>query len=184
MTDAIVEDFLASFDDSRFPAAFLMRYELMECLSNHALGETLLVKDRQTGEHYIAKCYLEDSLPSHTSESDLLRKLDHDGLPAYIAEYQNDRTLCVVREFARGKSLDRLAREAPLTLRQCVDIAVQLCSILTYLHGQTPPIIHRDIKPQNIIVDDAGGVTLIDFGISRRYDETSAADTLCFGTLY
>ncbi|HZW04074.1 MAG TPA: protein kinase, partial [Anaerolineaceae bacterium] len=51
-----------------------------------------------------------------------------------------------------------------------------------YLHGQTPAIIHRDIKPQNIIVDEQGKITLIDFGISRIYDETAQEDTYNFGT--
>jgi hypothetical protein len=63
-------------------------------------------------------------------------------------------------------------------------IAVQLCDILTYLHGQTPPVIHRDIKPQNIIVDEQGKVTLIDFGISRAYNSASQEDTTCLGTRY
>ncbi len=57
-----------------------------------------------------------------------------------------------------------------------------MCDILNYLHSQNPPIIHRDIKPQNVIVDERGRVTLIDFGISRMYDAGARADTLCFGT--
>ncbi|MBP7686261.1 MAG: protein kinase [Thermoflexales bacterium] len=182
MTDALVEDFLAQFDDSRFPVDFLQRYELLECLSQTALGETLLVKDRQTGEYSIAKCYAEKALVARTTESDLLKRLQHTGLPALIGEHHNEQTLCVVRAFAPGQSLDQFVRESPLTDRQALAIALQLCDILTYLHGQTPPVIHRDIKPQNIIIDDQGKVTLIDFGVSRLFNETSQADTLCFGT--
>jgi serine/threonine protein kinase len=182
MTEAFVKTFLDSFDDSRFPGDFLQSYELMECLSDNEMGETLLIKDRQTGEYYVAKCYANKSLLSHTTESELLKKLQHEGLPNFIGKYQNENMLCVVRTYARGKPLDKLAQEAPLTRHQSIAIAVQLCEILTYLHGQIPPIIHRDIKPQNIIVDEQGKITLIDFGISRTYNEASQEDTLCFGT--
>lgn len=182
MTDTFIEAFLATFDDSRFPKDFLQQYELMECLSRNELGETLLVKDRQTGKHYVAKCYSDQSLLSPTTESNLLKQLHHKGLPAYIGEYQNEGMCCIVREFAPGKPLDKLVQERPLAWQQSVAIVVQLCEILMYLHGQIPPIIHRDIKPQNIIVDEQGNITLIDFGISRAYNETEQEDTYCFGT--
>lgn len=184
MMDAFVDAFLATYDESRFPEVFLQRYELLECLSHNEMGETVLVKDRQTGERFVAKCYTDKQLLSHTSESDLLKRIRHDGLPTFIGEYQNDQMLCVVRSFSQGSSLDKIVQEKPLTSQQAVDIAVQLCEILVYLHGQTPPIIHRDIKPQNIIVGEHGKVTLIDFGTSRTYDKTSQEDTRCLGTRY
>jgi Leucine-rich repeat (LRR) protein len=182
MTNALMEEFLAGFDDSRFPNDFLQRYELMECLSHNAMGETLLIKDHHTGKHYVAKCYARESIPSRASESTLLKKMHHDGLPAFIGEYQNEKTTCVVREFVQGNSLDKLAKEIKFTRQQSIDIVLQICDILIYLHGQNPPIIHRDIKPQNIIVNEQGKATLIDFNISRTYDESAQEDTLCFGT--
>lgn len=184
MTAEFIQDFLTNFNDSQYPADFLNDYEPVECLAYNAQGETLLVKDRQTGCHYIAKCYRDKTLLSHTTESDLLKKLNHQGLPAFISEHQNDEMLCVVREFAKGMPLDQLARQKPLDRQETIRIGVQLCEILMYLHGQTPPVIHRDIKPQNIIVDEHGQVTLIDFGTSRTYDETASEDTHYFGTRY
>jgi serine/threonine protein kinase len=182
MTDVFVEDFLAGFDDSRFPAAFLQRYELMECLSQNEIGETFLVKERQTGMYYVAKCYAKNTFPSGAAEGDLLRKLNHHGLPVYISEHQNEEMLCIVRSYAQGQSLAELALDGPLGQQQAIMIGTQLCEILAYLHSQNPPIIHRDVKPQNIIVDEHGLVTLIDFGISRTFDETAQEDTLCLGT--
>ncbi|HEX2979122.1 MAG TPA: serine/threonine-protein kinase, partial [Anaerolineaceae bacterium] len=182
MTDAFIEDFLAGFDDSRFPGEFLQNYEIMECLAHNELGETLLVKDLRTGAQCVAKCYPEQTILPRTTESELLKKLHHAGLPVYVGEYRNDQMLCVVRSFTPGMPLDQLAQEQPLSRQQALDIAVQLCDILTVLHGQTHPIIHRDLKPQNIIVDEHGKVTLIDFGTSRVYDETAREDTLSMGT--
>lgn len=184
MTEAFIANFLTEFDDSRFPEAFLQRYEALECLSESALGETLLVKDRPSGELYVAKCYSDQTLFSHPVENELLKKLDHEGLPRLVGEYENHGMRCVVRTFARGMTLDEFVKKNRLTLQQAVDITVQLCDILSYLHGQTPPIIHRDIKPQNIVIDDQGKITLIDFGISRAYKEDLWEDTQCFGTRY
>ena len=182
MTDTGVADFLADFDDSCFPADFLQRYELMECLAQSEQGETLLIKDRQTGEYGVAKCYADRDRVSQATESDLLKKLHHAGLPAFIGEYQNDTMRCVVRAYVPGQSLDKLAPQLPLTSQQAIAIAIQLCDILTYLHDQTPPVIHRDIKPQNIILDERGKVTLIDFGISRLYNAAAREDTSYLGT--
>ncbi len=182
MIDAFIEQFLTEFDDSCYPEEFLKKYELIECLTHNEMGETLLVKDWLTGENFVAKCYPQNTLLPRTIESELLKNLHHEGLPAFIGEYQNEKVVCVVRRYASGTPLDKLAHDSPLTKKQSVSIAVQLCDILTYLHSQTPAIIHRDIKPQNIIVDERGKITLIDFGISRVYDESAYEDTINLGT--
>ena len=182
MEDDQTENFLETYNDGWYPTDFLRHYEPIECFSHSEMGETLLVKERQTGEYFAAKCYLENSLLSHATESDLLRKLHHQGIPVYVGEYHNENMLCVVRTFIKGMSLDEVARERQFTRQQSLNIVIQLCDILTYLHTQTPSIIHRDIKPQNIIMDDSGKITLIDFGISRAYDEAAQEDTLLLGT--
>jgi serine/threonine protein kinase len=182
VSNEFIELFLASFDDSTFPDDFLNTYEPMECLSQNEMGETLLVKNRCNGNYCVAKCYEDKTLLSHTTENDLLKRMHHQGLPIFISEHQNDKMLCVVRKFVRGKPLDKLAQENPPDRQQALSICVQLCDILTYLHGQTPPIIHRDIKPQNIIMDEQEKIKLIDFGISRTYSETEEVDTVFLGT--
>ncbi|AHF11436.1 MULTISPECIES: protein kinase [Dehalobacter] len=183
MNKSAVDGFLLSFDDSRFPEDFLQKYEQMECLAHNQMGETLLVRDRQSDVYLVAKCYTDQSLLSRKNESDLLRALRHDGLPAFVGEYQNEAMLCVVRDYAEGVPLNEYLKSNTLSEPQIISIGTQLCDILSYLHGQTPPIIHRDIKPQNIVVDDHGKIKLIDFGISRVYDETASRDTVFFGTM-
>lgn len=182
MNASAMDDFLSSFDERMFPEDFLQTYEPMESLANNPVCETLLTKHRQTGAYFVAKCYTDLSLLSHTTESELLKKLHHDGLPAFAEEYRNDGMICVVRKYVQGVPLDKLTREKPLTEQQIISVCVQLCDILIYLHGQTPPIIHRDIKPQNIIMDRDGMIKLIDFDISRAYDEAASNDTVFFGT--
>lgn len=182
MDKSVLNDFLSGFDDSRFPYEFLKTYEPMECLAENPAGETLLIKHRQTGAYFIAKCCTDPLLWTNTTESRLLRELHHDGVPAFVEEYRKDGMVCVVREYAHGIPLDKLIHEKHLTEQQIISVGVQLCDILIYLHGQSPPVIHRDIKPQNIIMDEDGTVKLIDFGISRIYNESAQIDTVFFGT--
>ncbi len=183
MDDALIREFLTQFDDSRFPAGFLRDYEAMECLAFHDGTETLLAKQRTTGKLRVAKCYSDKSLLSRCGEAALLKSLSHPGLPAFIGEYENNDMVCVVREYIEGQTLDMFAaHQKRLSQEQCADILTKLCDILTYLHTRTPPVIHRDIKPQNIVIAQDGSIKLIDFGISRVFDETADTDTVCFGT--
>lgn len=182
MDNKLIQDFLLQFDDPRFPAGFLKEYEALECLAYRDGSETLLAKHRKTGKLHIAKCYCDKSLLSRHTEAELLNRLSHPGLPAYTGEYENDGMLCVLREYMEGEPLDQYAAERKLSEKEAVCILAQLCDILAYLHAQTPPVIHRDIKPQNIVITPEGQIRLIDFGISRVYDETADTDTVCFGT--
>lgn len=182
--DSFINQFIKEFEDNHYPAELLHKYELIECLAHNEQGETLLVKERQTGNLQVAKCYPENASLSSTSESDLLRNIHNKRLPAFIGEYQSNGMTIVLREYIEGVSLDQFAREHPITQEEALSICTQICDDLAYLHGQTPPIIHRDIKPQNIIIDDSGNPRLIDFGNSRLYNENSQTDTVCFGTRY
>ena len=183
MGKSAASDFMDNYDDSYFPADFLLTYEALECLGHNEMGETFLARDRQTGINYVAKCYEKNAVFSHTLESDLLKELNHSGLPSFIGVYENEIMQCVVREFTDGNTLDILSQNLRFTREQVIAICIQLCDLLTYLHGHTPPIIHRDIKPQNVIMDKDGKISLIDFGISRFYNENVENDTICFGTM-
>lgn len=182
MTDAFIETFLAGFDDSQYPDCFLQKYEMMECLSSNETGETFLVQERGSGDYCIAKCYSKDDPPLPIPENTFLRKVHHKNLPAFIGEYENEEMLCIVRSYAQGEPLDNFVSGRPLKKNQVISIAKQICEILIYLHQQDPPIIHRDIKPQNIIINEQGEVSLIDFGISRVYNAEAQTDTTYLGT--
>lgn len=182
MDDAYIESILSECSSTQFPNDFLEDYEAIECLAHTDAGMTLLVESKKADVYYVTKCYTDRTFLSHATEADILKKLEHPGLPRFVGEYENEHMLCVVREYVRGIPLDRYAAQHTLSELQTVSFASALCDILSYLHRQTPPIIHRDIKPQNLIVDKKGRLNLIDFGISRAYDKTAAEDTVCYGT--
>jgi predicted Ser/Thr protein kinase len=167
--------------DSAYPPAFLAEYSLIECLAAGHGTETFLVCRKVSGEACVAKCY-DRSIYPLALESSILKSLRHDGIPEFRGEFRDDRMICVIRQYVEGTPLDRfMAYNAP-SKEKIIDLCARLLDILTYLHGLEKPVIHRDIKPQNIIVKPDGGLALIDFDIAREYNEASETDTRFLGT--
>lgn len=177
----IVEDIQSVFSESSYPRDFLETYDQMECLASHNGRETFLVRKKENGEQAVAKCYDRARFPIEP-HPELLRDIDHPGLPRFHEQYRNDQMLCLIREYVEGTPLNEYAKEKQLTTEEIISFGKQLCDILSTLHGHVPPVIHRDIKPENIIVKPDGTLALIDFDISRAYRENTEADTVFFGT--
>ena len=178
--DDILNEILESYSDTDYPEEFSSEFDIMECLSEQNGICTFLVRDHK-GVGYIAKCF-DKSLWKNLTGNDILTNLSHKGLPGYSGTYENDSMTITVREYVEGDSLDRYATEHNLSQEEIVDICIQLCDILAYLHHREPPVIHRDIKPQNIIIRPDGSVVLIDFDIARLHKQENDTDTVFFGT--
>lgn len=183
MTDIIAAsaEIAASFDGGSFPAGFLEKYEPLECLCERHGTETFLVRQKGTEQLFVAKCF-DRSESGPIAESGILKSLSFDGLPAFADEFQDGNAACVVREYIYGTPLDKYAAENALSREEIVGICVKLCDILTYLHKRESPVIHRDIKPQNIIIREGGKIALIDFDISRTFTNGADTDTRFIGT--
>lgn len=122
-------------------------------------------------------------MPDRASdEGAILEALSHPALPRFVARFAGNGAHIMVREYVDGLPLNEAANGHPLSDAEAVAIGIQLCDALTYLHTQTPPVIHRDVKPANAILCADGSVKLIDFGISRRYKENAQKDTVFSGT--
>lgn len=91
--------------------------------------------------------------------------------------------MCIIEEYVNGQTLlDYLKQHGLLTDTEAIDIALQLCAALIHLHGMQPPVIHRDIKLTNIMIDEQKRVKLIDFDIARTYQPEQKSDTTILGT--
>ncbi len=89
----------------------------------------------------------------------------------------------IVQTLAEGQSLfDAVASGWKPTIDEAKDIAAQILEILIYLHALNPPVIHRDIKPQNIIINDDGEIYLVDFGAVQDTYYTVTGGSTVVGT--
>ncbi|WP_291529435.1 bifunctional serine/threonine-protein kinase/formylglycine-generating enzyme family protein, partial [Bacteroides sp. UBA939] len=104
-------------------------------------------------------------------EAQLLSKLRHPNIVRVLDVFEENNTAYIVMAFVEGESLrDKLRREGKLDERTALRYARQLCDALSEIHGNK--ILHLDIKPGNILIDKNDNVQLIDFGISKQYDDS------------
>jgi outer membrane protein assembly factor BamB/tRNA A-37 threonylcarbamoyl transferase component Bud32 len=105
-------------------------------------------------------------------EADLLATLSHPSIPRIYDYFTQERSSYLVMEFVEGKDLEAILRESDeyLPEEQVVGWAIELCDVLSYLHSHKPqPVVFRDMKPSNVMVDQHGHIRLIDFGIARVF---------------
>ncbi|HVB22866.1 MAG TPA: serine/threonine-protein kinase [Ktedonobacteraceae bacterium] len=115
----------------------------------------------------------------------ILSDLKHRNLPRIRDHFSDTRCWYLVMDYIEGTSLEKHLENMPggrLPLEEVLDIGVLLCDVLDYLHGCTPSVIFRDLKPANIILTVDGHLALIDFGIARRFKPGQQKDTMVFGS--
>ena len=182
MNKSKYDELKSELEHAYYPEKFTEDFEGLECLSASDGYETILVKDKKTGELCIAKCYSIEHPLYRQTEPDELRIIKHDRIPSFICEYKDDKSRCVVREYIKGRTLDEIAKERAFSEEEIYSIIEQILEILEKLHSNIPSIIHRDIKPQNIVISDDEKVYLIDFGISKIFTGENTNVTTVFGT--
>ena len=118
------------------------------------------------------------------AESNILKRLQHPMLPRIVDIFETPENVYIVEDFVNGITLDELlSRQGRVDEEQGLQWFQELCSVLDYLHNQQPhPIIYRDMKPSNIMLQPDGTLKLIDFGIAREFKQDSNGDTTYIGT--
>lgn len=105
-------------------------------------------------------------------EANLLATLSHPSIPRIYDYFTQDDRSYLVLEFIHGKDLEAIISETDgfLPEDQVLSWAIQLCDVLDFLHKHKPdPIIFRDMKPSNIMINNNGDVILVDFGIAKTF---------------
>jgi serine/threonine protein kinase len=109
------------------------------------------------------------------AEADILQRLRHPCIPNIYDLFEHQGYHYLVMEFVSGSDLeDLIRREGYIPEARALQWANQICDVLEYLHRQQPPIIFRDLKPSNIMIEPDGNVKLIDFGIAKVFQPVQA----------
>ncbi|MEM9807260.1 MAG: serine/threonine-protein kinase [Cyanobacteria bacterium P01_D01_bin.56] len=170
------------------------RYRILSILGQGGSGITYGAEDIKTG-HYVALKELSlkglsdwKKLDLFEREAQVLASLDHPAIPRYLDYFQVDtaynRYFYIVQALAPGQSLaDLVIAGQRFSEADARHIAVEILQVLQYLNSLNPPIIHRDIKPQNIICSEDGHIFLVDFGaVQTVYQNTIAFGSTVVGT--
>jgi eukaryotic-like serine/threonine-protein kinase len=147
------------------------RYRVVGMLGRGAFAVAYRCEDVESGEDVVVKLYeLRERawsvLTSFEREAAVLAELSHPAIPRYHAHAQlADGRLMLVQSHAPGRSLATLLRDGKrFTDDEVADLAEQVLVVLEYLQSLNPPIVHRDVKPANLVLDDANRLRLVDFG--------------------
>ncbi len=104
-------------------------------------------------------------------------------MPRISAIYEGAKSLVVIEDYIPGKTLAEIINEKQLDEAEAVRIAKEVCDILEELHNLPTPIIHRDVKPSNVICTEDGKVYLLDMDASKWYHADETDDTKYLGTM-
>lgn len=126
----------------------------------------------------------EQALAQFRKEAGFLANLNHPNLVRVTDFFAEGEKHYLVMEFVEGETLqERLQRlQTPFGWEEMKPRVEELLEVLDYLHTQNPPIIFRDLKPSNIMIDNSGRLKLIDFGIARTAQPGQETSTFLKGT--
>lgn len=159
------------------------RYKIEKKIGEGGLGRVYLASD-SAGRRYAVKQIRErhegDDLVeyqlyvrSFQREASILTSLPHPYLPIARDFIMTPDDLLIVMDYIEGKTLSEIQESspAPLSEKRVLHWAIQVCDALNYLHTKNPPIIHRNIKPKNIVLEEGEEerVRLIGFGLARHF---------------
>ncbi len=171
------------------------RYEVIGILGRGGMGRVFKVADRINGQTLaIKELYLrklspdaaQEALTQFWTEARILMRLNHPNFPKVFGCFSESGASYLVMEYVRGKTLEQIldARAGqPIDEHRTLGWALQITRALHFLGVQQPrPVVFRDLKPANIMIDRTGRVKLIDFGIARFFTADKSEDTYVYGT--
>src|SRR3984893_17637995 len=155
------------------------RYRVKKVLGVGGMGRVYLSNDTRLANRPVAVKEMivgdgiqeKKAIEDFTREANVLARLSHPGIPILIDHFAENSRQYLVMEFVAGGDLqavlDKLGPRGKLDEDKVLRWARQMLEVLDFLHAQKPPIIYRDLKPGNIMIDKDGRAMLIDFGIAR-----------------
>ncbi|MBD2106291.1 serine/threonine-protein kinase [Nodosilinea sp. FACHB-13] len=170
------------------------RYRILHRLGQGSSGTTYAAERLATGQTIALKELslrgLQDwkKIELFEREAHILKTLNHPAIPQYIDFFQVDtpdnRWFYLAQDLAEGTSLaDWIEAGGWVDEAEARRIAIAVLDVLIYLHGLNPPVIHRDLKPQNIIRRDDGHIYLVDFGaVQTVYRDSLRQGSTVVGT--
>ena len=180
------EDASSGLDEAILPKGAILenRYEILKVLGLGGMGAVYQARDlRFSGVTRL--CAVKEmvsttpdphmrrlAIQNFQREANILASLNHPAIPKIYDYFSEGIRSYLVLEFIEGQDLEAILgnTQAMLPQDQVIDWAVQVCGVLSYLHGQTPPIVFRDMKPSNVMLRPPNHIMLIDFGIARVFE--------------
>ena len=171
------------------------RYRILQQVGKGGFGAVYKAADMQFGNRLVAIKEMSqasltpqemvEATDAFKREAMLLAGLTHPNLPRIYEQFTDMGRSYLVMDFIEGETLEDALAKLPgnrLPVDRTLEIAIQLCGVLDYLHMRQPPIVFRDLKPANVMLAANGHIYLIDFGIARHFKPGQSKDTAALGS--
>jgi eukaryotic-like serine/threonine-protein kinase len=161
-------------------AESIAHYRIIKKLGAGGMGEVYLALDTKLDRKVAIKVLPPDSLAEENLKKRLIReaqaaaKLDHPNICAIYDVNEADSHTFIVMQYIDGETLAKKMEREPLELSTAVAIVEQAAAGLTEAHAQG--IVHRDIKPQNMIITPRGQLKILDFGLAKQLSSSDSVD--------
>lgn len=138
------------------------KYEILKEIGHGGMSTVYLAMDKNLNKQWAVKEIRKNGndandlsvVNSLQAEADLMKKLDHPALPRIVDIINDAETICIIMDYIEGETLEKIISEYGAQPEETViGWAMQLCDALQYLHSQKPPIIYRDMKPANVMLN-------------------------------
>jgi outer membrane protein assembly factor BamB/tRNA A-37 threonylcarbamoyl transferase component Bud32 len=161
----------------------LQRYEIEQVLGIGGMSIVYRARDLRFEQvlRYCAVKEMFDANPDSTTsqrlnnferEASILATLSHTSIPKIYDYFEQESRVYLVMEYIDGKDLESLLenRQQPMPEDEVLRWSIQICEVLSFLHRHQPqPIVFRDMKPSNVMIDNSNRVVLVDFGIAKVF---------------
>ena len=146
-------------------------YDIIKYLRSGGIGEIYLAYHKRLKKQVIIKTTYVSDIGENLlrGEADILKNLKSPHLPQVLDVFFEGEYYYTVIEYIKGKTLKEIMTNGGVNWEDILKWAKELLEVVVYLHSQNPPVLHTDIKPENIIITKSNNLCLIDFNISVYY---------------
>jgi len=168
-------------------------YRVVNLLGSGSMGNVYLVERIKDDRKFVIKELIFKQgvgIDENTAreiffrEAEFMVKFSHSGLPKMYGIFSQDGNDYLAMDYIEGKTLESILNSGEKIPRdRAVKWTIELADILDYLHNSFhAPIVYRDLKPSNIIINTVNSANLVDFGIARYYNPDKNTDTFSYGS--
>jgi serine/threonine-protein kinase len=153
------------------------RYRIIKRLGAGGQGTVYLAEDQDEKREIVLKETIlpvfadiisrKQAIEDFHKEAFALESVQHPNIVKFVGSFVSDHRAYLVLDYIKGQTLkSKIESDGPLPPAQCVNLGKQMCDILAALHKLSPPLIHRDFTPDNLIVNENGELVLLDFAVA------------------
>lgn len=151
------------------------KYEVLKVIHVAGMANVYLVSDENLNKQWCLKEIKKSEagkndieVRSLIHEAKVIKSLNHSSIPRIVTIEEDGDSTFIVMDYVEGVSIKEwITRKGVISQKDTVDWIKQVCSVLMYLHNRKEPIFYRDMKPDNIMVQEDGSIKVVDFGISE-----------------